>query len=572
MHAKQRYGMMAAHPAPGSRHDPAAGSRPLARLWSNALLLVGVAALYAVTVPVNHVEAIDGYAYALAAETGPLSVVHDTRGILFHALNRLLVLAADGLGLHLGGLTIMIVQSLISAVFGVVLMRRLLERGFSLDPRAAWSGAALLAVCYGYWRYAVEAEVNAPSFLLILATLNLAFDAADERPARWTAIVPAAVLAGFSVLYCQHNAIPLLMALPLLLLRRAGWATAASYGAIAGVLVLVGNVAAYAVHTGALPTAGELVGFVANRTGEFPDDPFTIRTLGRIALVLVETVLPTYWVFAFPSLSEPLVHLFPRFGWDASTFAVEAFRPLVYGAAVLLPVLVWLAARIVVVAWRRPTEAGRDDRLGFVGLWLLLVLVIVGYMDPGSNEAWLIVTLPMVVLAAVLLFEPAMRAGAVRTVVALVAVLAAYNYLGGIGLWQSERGDLFKARTAWLAANVKPADMVVIGQRDYRYLSYLGYVLRVEAAEFISPTELETFAVLPVRGTLEEMRSRVRDRGGRLLVMGDFFEPSRSEIIRQSDVGIYEQAVRRAERYGSVGRLLDEGPYGRIYELMPEGP
>ena len=57
-----------------------------------AAIFAALVLFYGLTLPGNTIEAIDGYDYALAAETIPLANSHDTRSILFHKINRVIYL------------------------------------------------------------------------------------------------------------------------------------------------------------------------------------------------------------------------------------------------------------------------------------------------------------------------------------------------------------------------------------------------------------------------------------------------------------------------------------------------
>ena len=149
------------------------------KTWStwglHAILFVLIAAFYLLTRPVNHAESYDGITYALIAENYPLGTAHDSRNILFHAVNRSLFVATQWAGFETRALDVIAIFNCVTASLSLLLFARLMRVVFNVAATTSWIGAAFLGLTYGFWRYAGEAEVYVPSIFLVIGSLSLLF-------------------------------------------------------------------------------------------------------------------------------------------------------------------------------------------------------------------------------------------------------------------------------------------------------------------------------------------------------------------------------------------------------------
>ena len=121
------------------------------RLW-HAVITCLLIAFYAMTRSVNHSESYDSINYALFAENFPLGTAPDSRNILFHALNRILFVTSEWIGLNIRALELISMVSIVTGALSVILFARLMKRRFGVSSFAAWTGAAFLGLTYGFWR------------------------------------------------------------------------------------------------------------------------------------------------------------------------------------------------------------------------------------------------------------------------------------------------------------------------------------------------------------------------------------------------------------------------------------
>ena len=142
-------------------------SSALSRLVFGAAL-----ALFLLTFPENHVEAEDAYDYAWTVEQGGRGLFHSFHLLylpLMRALWHWARLPAAGLRAY----PVMATASLLCGAAAVTVLFRTVRR--FRDTGTALFAAAGLAVSYGFWRYACEAEVYVPASLATMAAFACAF-------------------------------------------------------------------------------------------------------------------------------------------------------------------------------------------------------------------------------------------------------------------------------------------------------------------------------------------------------------------------------------------------------------
>ena len=123
-------------------------------LWSKRIQCLVVPCLlvtfYAMTRPLNHSESYDSINYVLFAENFPLGAAPDSRNILFHAFNRILVVASDSLGLNIGSLELLSSISILTGALSLMLFAGLMKKRFDVSTFSAWAGAGFLGLTCGY--------------------------------------------------------------------------------------------------------------------------------------------------------------------------------------------------------------------------------------------------------------------------------------------------------------------------------------------------------------------------------------------------------------------------------------
>ena len=253
------------------------------KLWCLVVTCLLIA-FYSMTRALNHSESYDSLNYALFAENFPLGTSPDTRNILFHALNRILLVTSEWLGLNIGALELIVSVSIVTGALSVVLFARLMNRRFGVSAFSAWTGAMFLGLTYGFWRYTGAAEVYMPSIFLILCSLTLIFKFLDDEVQNQRLLFAASILSGIAVLFYQPNIIVLFFATFILFCSSSRFFSFVRYSVVGALVVVGGLVVSYLMIEGEVPGPSELVSFVTSRNGEFRSRP-------AIHLALIKFVL-----------------------------------------------------------------------------------------------------------------------------------------------------------------------------------------------------------------------------------------------------------------------------------------
>jgi len=520
--------------------------------------------VFLITAPHNQTDLYDGYNYAFLAETVPIDENRDSRAILFHAFNR----AAFVLSLRFGerGFAEVIqITTGLSAALAISLMARLLIRGLGTSIGVGVLGGLSLAFSYGFWRYATAIEVYVPSIFFILAVLNLLFHCESAQGPKRLLVVPAGVLAGLAVLHYQPSFIPLFLAAPILFLSRGRLRYLVCYAGVGFSVVLSGYVIFYQLAEGAHSLEGFGL-FLTHRNREFGG--FFVSNLIKSPIAMFRDLFCLNWLYALDHLPEIPDSWYPH-ERDEMTFAARAFRPyslLPLFIAPLLALSTVLGMRLM--AWGQDTPK-LDRRLLLFMSWIGIYALIVIYLDGRHPEHWILALPPLVVIASVLVFERLERAGKTWLVGAFVALVASYNFFGGIGIVSSERGDLYRQKTAWLRENRLPSDVVWLPGAEHKwpFISYLRYVVGVDVVvsnlersrRFYS--EGDTYR----DGSLESLLVERSEPGGRLFVFEEFLSPN--AFNRRSSLN-FAYLVRLADRLREQVRVRHAGAAGMTLEIV----
>lgn len=539
--------------------------------WALIAIFVGLFIFYAATSPVTRFESIDGYDYAQAAEIVPLELTYDSRSILFHKINRVLFVAAQAIGVPWDAHKLIRTMCILSAAASVLLMLRLCAVGFGLSWATSWLAASILAVSYGFWRYAAEVEVYLPSIFLILLAFCILLDAVEE-PERPGPFLLAGALGGLACLYYQANAVPMCLAAPALLLRRDRLWPLVWYGLAGTAVAVPGLIIAYLASEPEPLTLANLLAFLEMRFGEFQPNRSIAATVVGSAVAIVHDLFSLNWLYGMEFFQLAVVRSAPAHisRLEGIGYAAERFKPFIYAALVLLPLIVAVLVNALITQLRLRLRPVFHHRHVLLAVWLGVNLLMNGHLGASEPEVW-VTTLPAIVLAAtVLVLEPVMASGEGRWLWALPVLMVAHNALGGLGMFLRPMG-LHEARTAWLAREIRPNDAILVNKVDQRIWNYLRY--RLGATLIYSDGVQADVAAIdsrfhPQAGPLDEMLRAVAVRGGRVFAFDDVKRPDPRSVWRLGQKQ-YEDAERLAGRLEGRLRLVHEDAAAQIYVVRP---
>ena len=515
-----------------------------------ALCFVLLAGFYLLTAAGNLGETDDVYAFAYRAEHFTLGHLSDPRLMLYHIAMRLLFLASQALGLDVSALVLMRAVSALSAAGALLLVLRIAYADLKVGLPAAFLTAAVLAVCYGFWRYAAEAEVYLPAILLILLVFRgltrlSAEDGAGGLVTRLLAAAGWGAFAGASVLFYQPAVIPLFFAFPLLLTRRRDFAPLCGYLLAGGAVVCAGYVIGFLAYWQGAPNLAGFISFLSQRSGEFIVPPLSLHTVVvsmiRAAFALGHDIVSANWIFAFDPVTDLIRRAFSNNVITEEIFLAKRAGALAMGAGVTLVLFAVAGAGLLIKArpfagapgWRALVA---ERRVLTLLAWAAINGAIIGRLNPAGVEAWIVVLVPLCLLLGVFAIRPAVARGGARWAVAFAAALFLHNAVGGMALVSDPAGEYDREKGAWVIAEAEPRDLVVIA----------GNAGLVETLRYLSPAQVALIAV----GDAPELAEGLLDRdlsGLHALTQG-----------RDFDDALLRSLLRETARAGGRVILFDE--------------
>ena len=543
--------------------------------WKERLQYLGIGCLlvvfYAMTRALNHSESYDSINYALFAENFALGTAADSRNILFHALNRILLVATQSLGLDIGALELISSVSIVAGAFSLVLFVRLMKRQFGVSSFAAWTGAAMLGLSYGYWRYSSAAEVYMPSIFLILCSLTLIFKFLNDGAQSKLILLAAGVFSGLAVLYYQPNILVLFGAVFILFCSRTRFFSFIQYSIIGAIVVVAGIVAAFMAINGNVPSPDEFVGFVTSRNHEFRAcSPFHVA-LVKIVLAFGHDLFSAHWTRTIDPVRTALDPHIPGcvYNFNVVAYAGKGIQYFTAIAAILFVPMLILFARIHWIASRKWKLARPNNRTLFLIGWLGLLGLIFGTIDPGSFEAWIPVLVPFAALLTVFVIEPCRQMGKQRTILAFLVILFCYNFFGGTLIWRNTQGDFFFHQTAWIRQELGENDTVLLNEFDYRIVDYLHYYSDARVAHLTGDDEVTLARSHPdiERIPLDDFLAQHATSQHKLYVMCDVLSPPEQIRSCRSGEQKYEAAIMLADLIREHAVLVDSGTFGKTYQI-----
>ena len=530
-------------------------------------------AFYALTRPLNHAESYDGINYALFAENFPLGTAPDSRNILFHVVNRILVVASESLGLNVGTLELLSSVSIVTGALSLILFARLMRKRFQVSAFSANSGAAFLGLSYGYWRYAGGVEVYVPSIFLILCCLTLIFKYLNDENLQQGTLIAAGVLSGLAVLFYQPNVIVLFAVAFILFCSTRHFFSFVSYSAIGALVVVSGIVMACAAVNGDFPSPDEVVSFLKSRNSEFGGRPSIGVALVKLVLAFGHDLFSAHWTRTIDPVRNFLDPLIPGcvYNFNVVTYAGRGIQSLTAIAAILFVPLLLVLLRMHWVAKSRWKLTKPSRGVLFLFAWLGLLGLVVGTIDPGSFEAWIPVLVPFAALLTVLVIEPCYQLGKQKTVLSFLFLMLCYNFFGGALIWRNTDGDYFAQKTTWIRQELTEGDVVLLNEFDYRLVDYLNYYGDAQVANLYGENKVTISRSHPdIHSiTLDVFLKKVDAGQFRLFVMGDVLTPD--PAIKKCRYGEhkFEAAMELAKRIKPNAVMVDSGRFGEMFQIKP---
>ena len=487
---------------------------------------LGVLLFYMLTFPENQSEAEDVYDFAFRVEQGKLDQLVGMNRLLALPIFAGIYQLVEWTGVGCRAFEVMVGLNQLMAVASLWLFKLLVQQLFSWKFSGSnlrlFSGMAtgLLAVSYGFWRYANTAETYMLAIFLMLLSWYFV-----RRGSLWA----GALISGVGILVHLLNVVPLLFAVGFYYLLEKRFRAVAIHGLVVGVVVLMG----YSIFWEFL----EIDTLGAQHHGL--ESGLSLSNGLRGLLALGQCVVSANFLFGFEWFRELLLNFFPSRMLDEEFFMADHMA----GGVAIFGIFSLLVVVITAMRSIRVSRAVASNRLTFLTLiaWLALYAIAVIRTEAGSGELWIMALIPFWLIVSHFLSPKRMGW--------LVVGLLIHNGIAGVFPIMDSSTDYHLAKSETIMQLSGERDLVLI---DYEpilhfYLRYYDNATVICSADY-SKTEIE---------------DQVLNWNGAVWTVNSFFEPMESLKMRYP--AMFERQIEIGQQVKDLFVQVDTDSFGGIY-------
>ncbi len=457
---------------------------------------------YLLSFPGNRSENDDGYFYAYAIRSYDYVSILFPRYLLFLPTFKGLLSIVQWLMPSADAYWLMCIVSAIASAISVLLFYFLLKTYFQLSTVLARLCAISFMCSYGYWRYAVEAEVYTVSLLFCLLTVFAAC-VSVANGFHWKPLMITALLAAISVLWYKPAGVVVFVAVPIyFVLQKIAAVQIAAWSILVVAIVLT----VYAVAFQFNETNISFWQYINSGIEQSPG-----HVLNALPVV-GSNVVSLNFIYAFAPVVQLIEQWFPGKQLVEEVYAAKQHASLAILAACTGALFISLA---LLAFWKIRRSISLH---GFLknpfSLWLVIYTIALLIVDPGSPEPWLMIQPALFAVLGIYFFPLIVKHTSKQLLYALVIVLCLHNFVGGYLFIKNPNEDYTRFQSAWLIDNATENDMVIsLGSASaVRYYLYYG-----QAKVFTGEQQFAQ-AMLAAK--------QVHQQGGKIYLTDDFVHPS----------------------------------------------
>lgn len=490
--------------------------------------------------PGNRSEVDDGYWYAQGIRDEDFIDLFNPRFLLFLPIMKGLYCVLEFIGVSFDAYLLMCTISMIFSGLVIVLLYDTLAAYLSIGKKTSLFASLVVLISYEFWRYSYEAEVYIISTFFIILIFRLFIKTKKQKDYQHVIIIGA--LCAFTTLLYKPNFIPLFIAFPIIYLYFGKIKQLLLFYSV-GALIIVGSfLMVYSQSTLEVGFVEFLFGGTNTPTGK----PY------MAIFVVASNVFSVLWFFSNESLTKFIQSTFPHKVMEEEIFLSQQ-ADLIQGLLISVTILfVMLTAFMMVRALIRKLVLTPYQRktLGSLMIWLLVYAIFLLFMDPSSNEPWLMIQIPLLVGVSVIFVKP-LKSSKLWLPYSLLFLLFINNYFGGIWLLQDPVYDYNKRKAEWLQSNAGSNDIIL----SYGPISFIRYLRYTTSSEVISIEE-------ELDGSIEALKYS----NGRLFITNG---------INNTPSAIYYRSADKVNKFRSAYkssnlkiRSVNRGNFA-TYELIP---
>jgi hypothetical protein len=494
----------------------------------------------------NRTEAEDAFEYATMVETDGHSWLYHPHHLIYGPAMKVSYSLIKAMGFKGQSHDFLMLVSSLSASGSLFFFFLFCYRRFSLRPVSSLMATGLLAVSYGFWRYAAEAEIVLPASLLVLIALYYATDSEQKR----RNFLLATVFSTLAILMHIMNAVAVFIAIPCFYLLRHRWKAALLHVVLcAGIIISVFGIV---MQSQTLYSGGgaQFIGI-------------GLSSLVKAMVALGQCVVSGDFVLGFRSVRAFLSELFAsRMLAEEFFLGAQLSRPLIlFSFLTYLLFSLFFSGCMARAAWVWKNMVQQRNRfqlpsgmatLAIAMIWFFSYAGLLLCIEPGNPELWVMGLIPLWLLFCGLVLLPLTVDNRLWLPFAMFLLLFIHNGVGGISVLGDSAKDYQQEKAKWILEHASANDLVVTAGNPV-FERYLRYHFKGEVLY------LHNWSQGQLKG------GELPFVEGDIYVMGDVFNQVQSLRIR------FPEKTRQIDLYAETirpeSKLIDEDIFGGIYQL-----
>lgn len=429
--------------------------------------------------PSNRTEVDDGYWYAQGVRDEDYLNLFNPRFLLFLPLMKLVYDFIHFLNINVDAYYLMCSVSMLFSGLSIVLLYDTLAAHLDLGKKTSFLASLAVLISYEFWRYSYEAEVYIISIFFILVAFR--WFMATKKEQGFLHVVLLAVLCAFTTLLYKPNFIPLFIVFPLIFLY-FGKSSHLIFFYIIGALVIVGS---FSIVHSYLPTEVSFIDYLFGGTNQ------PVGQAYMSIFVIASNIVSVLWIFSADGAVNFIRDKFPHKVIEEEIYLAQQINGIEIVMWLCLASLFILLSILIVraIIIKLILTPYQEKAVGIVVIWLAIYGAFLIFMDPSSNEPWLMVQIPIIILVSVLLVKP-LKNSQLWLVYFLLFLLFINNSIGGIWLLKDSSNDYNKCKVQWLVENTDDNDIIL----SYGPISFIRYLRYTTSATIIDIEESSDLA------------------------------------------------------------------------------
>ncbi|MTI20554.1 hypothetical protein E1176_05940, partial [Fulvivirga sp. RKSG066] len=418
--------------------------------------------------PTNRTEVDDGFWYAQGIRDEDYLDLFNPRFFLFLPLVKLLYDGVQLLSFNIDAYYFMCGLTMVFSGLTIVLLYDTLVAQLDLGKRTSLFICLFLLISYEYWRYSYVAEVYVISLFFIIWAFGLFVKLKKDKSIK--NIILLSLLCSFTVLLYKPNFIPLFIAFPLIYLYLKKIKQLIIFYITGAFSIIFSFAIVYSLAIEDISFLEYLFGGTNVPVGDAYMSVF----------VIASNIISVLWLFSFQSAVGFIKNHFPHKVIEEELFlalqidgagSIFIICLVVMSAILILLIINAIKRKIYLTAYQKKTMVS-------VIAWFLIYAAFLMIMDPSSNEPWLMIQAPLIIIISVIIIKPL---GKRKLWLAYLALFMLFinNSFGGLWLLKNPKYDYNLAKVEWLRQHSTERD-IILSYGPVSLIRHLRYVTNTQ--------------------------------------------------------------------------------------------